>query len=370
MRSRPTEGGFESGSIDADNGIIPDVVMVQEGPAKGHGVHLEAEFIENIVKYDVKHYAKRGLKARFGHPSASGETMGTQLGLFKNFRLREVNGKLQEIADLHLLSASEESPTHPGMRSWVLKMAAEQPDFIMSSIVFSVKGYYQRNPNGNKHNLIINEDYYGPPFTNLKDEFGEIFVEFQDHYYTDLVEAGAATDALFSNDANPHLFVSQFLSFIAENPELKTFAQAQPDKVFEILKALGIEPKTPKKFTMNLKEIFFGKEAPTEELTITPQELTALRSKMQEAETAMSALTEKFSAITKEVEALKTTVQEKETALTAANKRITELEAEPADEHTTGAAGDEGSSVKTFQKDPITAKAMASYEARQKRKAA
>ena len=373
MRSKPTQGGFAEGAIDVENGIIPDVVMVQEGPAKGHGVHLEAEFVEKIQKYDQKHFGVRGLKARFGHPSASGETMGTQLGTFRNFRTRTVDGKLQAIADLHLLEAADESPTHPGMRSWVLKMAAEQPDFIMSSIVFSVKGYYQRNPNGNKHNLIISTEYYGDPFTNYKEEWGNIFVEFEDHHYTDLVEAGAATDALFSNEANPHFFVSQFLSFIEEHPELKSFAQKHPEKVFDLLKALGVNPNPKTTQKMTLLEKLFGKKEITEDVVMSSDEIQELRTKMGEAETLLSDITLKLSEATVEIESLKASLGTKTAELTTALEKIAELEKLPAGEHTRGNRGDEGEgddAEKAFHKDPTTAKAMAAFNARQKNKKA
>jgi len=45
-------GQFAEGDIDAESGIIRNVVMCQEGEAKGHGVHLEGEFIEALAKYD------------------------------------------------------------------------------------------------------------------------------------------------------------------------------------------------------------------------------------------------------------------------------------------------------------------------------
>lgn len=365
LRSNPTTGGFAAADIDVENGIIPGVVMVQEGPAKGHGVNLEAEFVEKIHKYDVRHFSKRGLKARFGHPSASGETMGTQLGVFKNFSLRTENGKLQLIADLHLLEASESSPTHPGMRSWVLKMADEQPDFIMSSIVFSAKGYYQRSPNGSKHNLIISKEYYGEPFTNYKEEWGDIFVEFDEHYYTDLVEAGAATDSLFSTTANPHLFVSKVLSWLEEHPELKSFAQQHPEKAFELLRALGIEPKPQKKMKMfNLKELFFGKEAPTEAVTITPEQVAELRSKLDNVEQEFARKQKEFDALKDEVDSLKETLKGKESELAEAQAKITELEKAPAAGHTQGTTGDEGDDKKSFHQDPATKRAIEAYSRR------
>src|SRR6056297_1264539 len=101
LKSQPVILSFEEGQIDADNGIITDVVMCQAGPAKGHGWHLEESFVEQLVAYDQKHYSEgNGLKARFGHPALSDTTMGSQMGYFKNYRFQD--GKA--IADLHLLN--------------------------------------------------------------------------------------------------------------------------------------------------------------------------------------------------------------------------------------------------------------------------
>jgi hypothetical protein len=361
--------GFSAGSIDSESGIIPDVVMVQEGPAKGHGVHLEAEFIEKMQKYDQKNYGQRGLKARFGHPSASGETMGTQLGIFKNFRTRSTNGKLQLIADLHLLDSSESSPTHPGMRSWVLSMAQERPDFMMLSIVFSVKSYYQRTPNGNKHNLIVSTDpFEGDAFSNYKEEWGNIFVEFAEHYYTDLVEAGAATDSLFSTEANPHLFVSKALSWLDEHPELKSFAVAHPEKVIDFLAAIGVKHQPSKPFKMNLKELFFGKEEPAEDIIMDAAAVKELRTNLSTLETKLADITKQHED---ESKALNSGIAELESQLCKAQARIQELEKQPASEHTLGAKGTDGDQeLKSFHKDAATARAIAAYEANKPKKPA
>lgn len=371
LRSSPTVLSIEASGIDAEQGVLYDVVMVEEGPAKGHGVDLEAKFIQAITAYDQKRYAKNGLKARFGHPSASGETMGTQLGVFTNFRTREVKGKMQEIADLQLLDSAEKSPTHPGMKSWVLSMAAERPDFIMSSIVFRASNYYQYDNQGNK--VVLDEDFdnYNPQ--------EKVFVEFDakkgaEHFYTDLVEAGAATENLFSNQANPEFFVSQAHAFLDEHPALFQFVQQHPDKVQGFLHRLGISIPQPQPKTMSSNKFSFLKwlSGEDQEETPTTDDLAALQTEMTEAKAAVNALqAEKVSldnrvqelgtqvdALQASLAALKLEAETLRTDLAAKTAEIERLKAEPAAEHT---AGDVDTSLKPASKTPVWDKVREQY---------
>lgn len=310
LRSRPTDPGLHTEKIDAENGILYDVVMVQEGEAKGHGVFLDADFIQDLVRYDQRYFSKRGLKARFGHPGASSETMGTQMGVFRDFRFREQKGQAQAIANLHLLNAAEESPTHPGMRSWVLKMAEERPDFLMSSIVFRPGGYFQLDENGKK--VYIGNQWMAD------EKRGKVFVEFGkkgEHMATDIVEEGAATDNLFSHQVNPHLFVSQAGQFLAEHPELKQFIIANPEKVITFFSGLGITITQPKQ---NMSKFSVWKW---------------LTGESQDAEPALEdldPLKTEFEEVRKEVAALKSALAETERHKDTLENRLKEVEADNA----------------------------------------
>jgi len=367
LRSAPVSPEFDPQKVDAESGMIRDVVMVEEGPAKGHGVHLEREFIEGIVAYDRKYFSVTGLKARFGHPSASSETMGTQLGIYSNFRKRINKGKMQAIADLQLLDAAEQSPTHPGMKSWVLQMAQERPDFIMSSIVFRGSGEYQRKPNGHKHRL----DDYGE---NYKEEYGNVFMEFDEengaaHYYTDLVEQGAATDSLFSTAANPHLFVSRAHQFLDDNPDLLAFVKQHPDKVQAFLSRLGIsisQPQQKKMSKFSLTDWLLGKtqdaDPTAEDLETLKTELSAVRGKYTALQTEKDALENRVEELSAGVNTLQATVAQYKseletlrTDLAAKNAEIEALKSEGADDHTGGdtqPAGGEASK-RAYQKTEV-----------------
>lgn len=311
--------------------------MVEEGPAKGHGVMLDHEFVENVVAYDQANFSSIGLKARFGHPSASSETMGTQLGVFSNFRKRRRNGKMQAIADLKLLKAANESPTHPGMSNWVLDMAEERPDFIMSSIVFRGSGYYQKKENGHKRKVENEMDY---------DETQDLYVEFDaengaEHFYTDLVEQGAATDNLFSTKVNTHLFAAQVDDFLSNHPHLIDYLKDNPDDVAAWLDRAGYSITQEKKKSMfNFLDWLSGKEdnTPTkadwEEMRTAllgaKNEIAVLKKERDEFKGLYEDALQRASDLQLQADALKKQVEQLQADLTAMNTRLSVVEKSPS----------------------------------------
>lgn len=248
LKSKPTSPGFAPENIDAENGILKDVVMAQEGEAKGHGVFLDREFIDTLVSNAKATYSATGLKARLDHPGASETTMGTQLGYFTNFRKREKDGKMQAIADLQLLDAAEVSPTRPQMRTWVIKMAQEAPDQIMSSIVFTPGRQYQKK--NNNHKVYVNE-LIGDEWVSQDENLGEVYIEMKALHFCDLVEQGAATEALFSSAVNEHLFVVQGEKIAQSNPKLINFLKDNPEKLTAFLERIGIVIEVQKQESMS-----------------------------------------------------------------------------------------------------------------------
>lgn len=377
LRSAPTTLDFESARVDSENGILYDVVMVQEGEAKGHGFHMEAEFISDLVAFDRKVFGERGVKARLGHPGMSDNTQGTQMGFFRNIRERKKKGKMQAIGDLHLLEASNISPSKPDMRDWVLSMAVEAPDFIMSSIVFRPGRYYQRAKDGKKKYVYeytkvkgddgSEYDKYVYPESSL----GKVFIEFGqrgEHYNTDLVEDGAATDHLFSNQANPHLFVAQLGEWLDDHPDIRTFIQQNPAQVQAFLERAGIQQPKPKPaLKMGLKEILFGKDKVEDDATITPEEINELRTNLAKADQALKNADEQIKALGEELKALKSGLAETEKQRDALNAKVEELNQKAADVHTklqteTTDTGEE----KSWSKDPINQRAAKAYSPKKK----
>lgn len=327
LKSNPVAIDFSQSNIDRENGIIYNVVMCEAGPAKGHGVHLEDSFIEALVNYDQKHFSKTGVKARFGHPAMSDTQMGTQMGYFKNVRKVEA----QAIGDLHLLAAAENSPTKPGMRSWMLDMAEEASEFVMSSIVFISSGYYQYSPK--KKERIDFEMEWDAPFPEE-----DIYVAFDPkkgarHNYTDIVEAGAATNALFGQQFNQDKFAVRTVTWLQENDDILQFIRSNPSKILEMCDKLQIpltnkemskEKPTKESFFTVMRNFFAGEEAdeapetapeqppaeaepvqPTEEAPAEPASPDATGEEAPAEDNQFAALTARFDALEKANKELK-----------------------------------------------------------------
>lgn len=180
-------------NVDFANDVIKDVVIVQEGEAKGHGVWLDSKFINDIAKQGA--LITGGVKSRFGHPNMCGNSLGDYLGTFQNFSSRRQGGIMQAIADLHLdRSIADKSPKYDkSLTDYVLHFAADQPDMFGNSIVFSgIQEERKVKENGEevkKIFMILSEDGFSA---------------------SDIVDDPAATSGMFSeyNIANQ---VTQFL---------------------------------------------------------------------------------------------------------------------------------------------------------------
>ena len=346
FKSKPLGLSFAKGdaksNIDFEKGIIKNVVMCQVGEAKGHGLHLEQDFIDGLVAYDKKNFAKIGVKCRFGHPAMSDTTMGTQMGMFHNFKV--VGDKA--VGDLQLLEAAELSPTRPKMRSWMLKMAEEQPDFVMMSIVFNSNTHYQRDENGKKRKIWYykevkdDEGNQTHVWVSSNPELGNVYVDFDDtaiHYYTDAVEAGAATENLFSNQFNNQKYAVAAADWLSnENPQILKFLQENPNKLLEFATKCGI--KLPKqKYTVGekakaFKEYIFGSEE-AEGIVAFDEENHITK------ETHETLLAEARTEFETEKTALKTTqtaeIELKEKEITQLKNQIEVLKKEPIEAETT-----------------------------------
>ena len=318
---------FDPSNVDEENGIIRNVVMCQVGPAKGHGISLDQEYINELVAYDIKHYSETGLKARFSHPSMSNTAMGTQMGVFKNFSVR---GE-QAIADLHLLESANLSPNNPGIKDFMLSIAKEKPEFVMMSIVASAGYFFQKNENGEKHILAekVNKTKGYNHVNEFKEELGDVFMgfgEFGTHPYTDAVEAGAATDSLFSQQFNKDKFAVQAVEFLHDHPEIHNFLKDNPGKLIEFAEKAGVQlptqKETPEGLFSQLKSHLFGDKPEAPEVDLTQY------IKLNDHQDALNAKDDELGLLQESLTQLKS---DKDAEITQLNATIEELEKEPAD---------------------------------------
>jgi hypothetical protein len=348
FKSKPVnQSQFEAGQIDKENGILKGVVLCQVGEAKGHGVHLGQDFIEDLVAYANENHSKSGTKARFGHPAMSDTTMGKQLGTFHNHR---VDGD-KAVADLHLLNSSNISPTHPGMKEWVLSMADEKPDHIMNSIVFKPKSYYQINEEGEKEEVRMNP--WGEPYGH--DEEREVYTVFGQLYFSDLVEDGAATENLFGAQLNPDKFAVKAVEFVRSEPELLEFLQKNPGKLVEFAEQLGIHLSfsLTEKFR-SVKGMLFGNSK--EEIDLS--QFIEIDQHHKEVRELKNQLRHVEKETEEELAKMDQTIMRLKRELNSAEETIKELEKTPMDERTNG-SGTEGSPEdKPYLHNPIYIKAQ------------
>lgn len=220
--------GFEK--IDHKKSIIFGVAINTEGEAKGHGVHLDAEFVEECTRQGNE--KKNGLKCRFGHPNASSTAFGTFLGRYKNFRTEYTKeGNAVSRADLHLSETAKKTP-NGNLHKYVLEMADKEPDMFGTSIVFSRGKYYKKTSKGKKafYNSAWTRSGLSIWYTwedgkelsteEEKDLSEKLYVELDKLHQNDVVDEPAANpDGLFSAFSSDQL-AAKVTELLDQNPEI------------------------------------------------------------------------------------------------------------------------------------------------------
>lgn len=325
-------------NVDLEAGTIDDVIIIEVGEAEGHGFNVEESFLEALVKYVRKDLGGR-LQCNGGH---QWDSLFFQLGRFDNVRLSDDRKKV--IGNLSTYKAADKSPVIPGMATWVLEMAEEDPQSIMCSIKFKAAGFYQYDPKGNK--VYIQDSWYGP-VKQFKDK--PCFAEFQKVYSCDIVDDGALTSSLFSEGSQAAarqfgelLKTPGFMEFFRENED--QFPQLQ--SYFHDKYKVSI----PKLF----KSLFSNHKEEMEDPKPTPSAAPV--------ETSAAAVTTDLSAqIADALKPLQDELASFKTALAAKDAEIEKLKAQPA-ATPTGVKSDsasrvEASAEKSYHANPINIKA-------------
>jgi hypothetical protein len=162
---------------------------------------------------------KAGLKARFGHPNMCSTALGTFLGRWKNFR---VDGDAVR-ADLYLSNSAKETP-HGDLYSYVLDLAADDPDMFGTSIVFTIGGYKLAD------GTPIDSEFDVP-------EGEKVFVELGALHACDAVDEPAANDGLFSRFSGETI-AGQVTEFFDLNPQMVK-ALAENDAIVDAIVERG-----------------------------------------------------------------------------------------------------------------------------------
>ena len=237
-----------TGEIDHEQGIIRGVKVCTEGPAVGHGVSLDAEFVGSVVAFG--NAKKQGVKARFGHPNMCGTALGTFLGRHKNFRTetttRDDGSKAATaIADLFLSNEAKDTP-NGDLHGYVLGMAENEPDVFGQSIVFTPGQPYRRDQDGNK---VLRYTDEGDQNGAFNDAPGPDFAECAELHACDCVDDPAANDGLFSRFSGGTI-AGQLTEFLDMNPQIWEAMQSNPG----VLEALVKYGKNIDEFTARYTE--------------------------------------------------------------------------------------------------------------------
>ncbi|MEO7176990.1 MAG: hypothetical protein ABIV51_13805 [Saprospiraceae bacterium] len=284
-------------NIDLDKKVIYDVILCQVGEAVGHFVHLEQSFMSMLVDY-VKKDGKE-TKCNFDHNYSN---MGLQLGTIKDVRLEGTQVK----GNLHLFESADSSPIAPGMASFVLAMAQENPKVVNCSIKFMADYYYTYDSTGQKMKVSPWERYYN------SDPELKYYVAFKSLESCDLVEAGAVTQTLFSQNTSEMSFAKRFQEFTKGSDSKK--------KADDDVTALNAELDEAAAFAAGLTKDLEDVRALN---TANIEAKTALQTKLDEALTRENALVSE---------------------LATAKEEIVELGKDAVEKHTDGDQGGDGNS--------------------------
>jgi hypothetical protein len=229
LKARPEE-------VKPDEGIIRGVKVCSVGEAKGHGVHLDEEFIDTLILQGTA--VKQGLKARFGHPNMCSTALGTYIGRFKNFSKsttvrNDGSAAACAIADLHLSDSAKNTP-NGDLYDYVMAMAAEESDMFGTSIVFTPGQIYRRNEKGEK---VYPRDQRGKWNDEFDQAGGPDCIECDRLHACDCVDEPAANDGLFSVFASKTV-AGQITEFLDLNPQVFQVLKTNPD-VMEAIAQYG-----------------------------------------------------------------------------------------------------------------------------------
>jgi hypothetical protein len=221
--------------VDKENGCIYGVSVCTEGEALGHGCWLDSQFIDDVTKLGNKN--KAGLKARFGHPAMSGESFGTFVGRFHNFRTEGI----QVFADLYFDESAKHTP-NGDLQNYILSLAASDPEAFGTSIVFTSKGYFYKKTNGENISTSDHSDNQDKGTVNYELELDEngyskYYIEMGELWGCDMVDEPAANpNGLFSSKSfNKDKFAVIATEFLDTNPKIAKFLTANPHKLSEFL---------------------------------------------------------------------------------------------------------------------------------------
>lgn len=300
--------------IDSQTGVVTGVKVCSAGEAKGHGVHLEAEFIETVAKQG--NGSIKGLKARFGHPNMCSESLGTYIGRFRNFStgktVREDGTEAACcFADLHLSETAKDTP-NGDLYAYVLGMAEKEADMFGTSIVFYQGPIYRRSKSGQK---VYPYDVDGKRNEEFRQAEGPDYIECKKLCACDCVDDPAANDGLFSVFARETVAgqITEFLDLhpqvfevLTGHPEIMEAITQYGDKFDEFLAKYQEHRRNARQTgNQHQEENTMSKTLTAEALTLQAEQNPPVEEKVEKKELQQTAKPEEVDVEAKVAAALK-----------------------------------------------------------------
>lgn len=224
-------------NVDRENSTINNVVIAQFGENKNYS-YFNNQFLEDLSKQGNDQ--KQGVKSRFGHPNMCATSLGTYIGRYKGFEVKDN----KVFANLHLDPIAKKTQVEGkgiSMDEYILDMAETNSDMFGNSIVINAEYFEELDDEGN----VVHE----------------YSLKLESFIASDLVDEPAATDALFSNSDDLGIIMTEFLD---ENPSIFSALEKDPSIFIDFIdryENYSNNNKSNKKmnFKDKLKKLF-GKE--------------------------------------------------------------------------------------------------------------
>ena len=206
---------------DRKAGLIRGASIIVEGEALGHDAWVDATLLSQVA--DQINASELGIKARFTHPSLSGDGLGSMFARAKN---ASVEGD-RVVADLHMTEAGHSTPDGD-LAAYVMDLAEQDGDAFGVSISFT------RDIGEEKKFAAQNSDERG--------RFQSPDKRNKDNYRHFRLARLIAADVVDEPAANPDgLFTKASQRIAHEGADLIAFAIGQTDET-PVLTALDIDP--------------------------------------------------------------------------------------------------------------------------------
>lgn len=233
-------------NVDRENGIIKNTRVADFGKNK-NGSFFDELFLNQLLK--AGNEAPKGIKSRFGHPNMCSTSLGTYIGRYKNFQIKEGN----LYADLHLDEITKKTAVEGKgimMFDYIMDMAENNSDVFGNSIhIFSEE--YEKEIDGKLEYLHNLEKFKA----------------------VDLVDDPAATNELFSS--NPDDLGIIVTNFLDSHPKIFEIITEKPSIMSDFFERYDAYSKRKSlnfntmSFLDKLKKQFSNKDGDKFDLNIT-----------------------------------------------------------------------------------------------------